>query len=226
MDFTNPDILNALSYASTLRSNSAIAKSQKLAALAGIVNLQTPGKEYLRTPNLVSPVYQTQIPKILGAANRLSSSVADIDKRAGIMLAAQKQGNELFEKGQQADQEILQNLQDKRSAVNAQWNASATETANRNKLNVAEAEKATNLIDANKRLANDTAFKNLLLTINQNKKVADQEKRYKNYYDLITGPESKNIQGEVTALTEKEKLAKANWTKATPSIASATRATT
>ena len=211
IDWANPNLLNAVGFGSTLNANANIARLQKRAALEGIVNLQGPAKEYIRSPRLISPEYTSQANKVLGAANRLGSSISDFDKRAGVMLAGQAQANDLISKGKATDLEILKDLDARRAAANAQWSAATADVVNRNKLGVAEAQKSINLIEANKVLANNAALTNLIHSFKQNKEISERKGMYKNYYNLMTSPEVKNLQNEANALAKEEQTLKTNW---------------
>lgn len=213
IDLKNKDLLNSIGFVNTLTSNSKIAKLQKQAALAGLVNLEGPEKQYIRTPELVSPIYEGQANKVLSSANRLNSSISDFDKRANVMLAANKQANELREKGAQTDLQSLQQARAMQQQANAQWGAATADITNKNKLATADVLSKVNLIDANKVLANNTAIQNMLRTFSQNQDVQEKKKMYKNYFDLISGPESKNLTNQWNALIKQEELAKQNWGK-------------
>lgn len=171
--------------------------------------MSSPSLQYVRTPTLPSLIYEDQVGKIQGAGNRLSSSVSDIDKRANIMLATNKQVQDLRERGKQADLETLAKTYEMQQQAKAAHEAQATDIANKNKAMVADAASKIPLVYANQKLANNAALTNLIHAYSQNKKIQEVQDKYKNYANLLNS--GQDFQDQQDKLTKELGEAKTRW---------------
>ena len=207
----NEDVLNSIGLGLTFKGNQDIARLQKRAALADLVNISAPSKINLRTGPSVLPFYETQANKITSAGNRLSSSISDFDKRAGVMLAANKQANDLLEKGRLTDAQSQAAIMDKQAQIDAQDSAVRTDIMNRKAMNVGQVQKNINLIDANKKLANNTALQNFMLQFNRNRLISQQQQKYKDYLDLMNSPEYEDLTNQYNSISKEAEQSKKDW---------------
>lgn len=206
------NLLNTIGLGMTLKGNENIGRLQKRAAMADLVTLNAPGKMSLKAAPSTLPFYETQANKVISAGNRLGNTIADFDKRAGVMLSANKQAADLVEKGRMADQQNIQNVADKQAQLDLQDSMQRTEIANKNKLNASQVLKNVNLIDANKILANNTAIQNYMLQFNRNRLIGQQQQKYKDYFNLLNSPDYDALTKQYNQLSQEAAKSKQDWT--------------
>ncbi len=207
------DLLNVVGYGETIQANKAIAESQKRAALAGILKLPTIAPQYFRASSTLAPFYDTQAARLSSVGKRMAGSIADIDKGFAARLTAEGQGAGLREKGVIADQQQIQQTLERQDQSNRQTQLVNLETMAKNMASAAEGERALHLVDANKMLANNAAFQNLIQGYAQNKQIKERNKKYSDYYAAMTDPEYRAQMKEAQQIQEAREKAKQAWSQ-------------
>lgn len=208
----NPaDMANLAMYANTLRANGKAAKAQKRAAMAGIVRGDLTSKQYFRTKSPYAHYYDKQAAKLGSLGKRMMETTADIDKGFGARLSAEAQAMGLREKGNQLDQENVQNTIDKQMQSDLKVDANNNAVVAKNRASIANAEKSVHLVDSNKYVANSTAFNNLATATNRNREVQAYKDKYAKFYEASTNPEIQKTLDSYKSVNEQEATAKEAW---------------
>lgn len=180
-------------FGKTLSANERVAALQKKAALAGIVNLPTLSKQYFRSTASNMPFYSGQASKLATLGKKMQESTSDIDKGFGARLAAATKGIDILEKGQLADKEQIQKTISQQMASDQQTALQNLGIVGQNLQSVAGAQKALSLVDANKVLANNAAFQNLVTSVARNKDIRAEKGKYADLFKLMTGPDQATL---------------------------------
>ena len=205
------DVLNLTGFLAANRATSDAIRSQKRAAMAGIVNMPYIPKQFFRqtAPNL--PFYEKQSGMLNSAAGRLARGTSDINKASAIMLSGATQGIGLREKGMLADQENVKNVIDKQMQSDRQTDLANVETLGKNKMSIVNAEQRVHGLDAAKTIGRNQNLQNYLQSLGRTLDRKGQEAKYKNYYNLATGPESYQYSEQMTNLQKEAEKSKAAW---------------
>lgn len=205
------DVLNAGMYGKTLSTNDKVASLQKKAALAGIINIPTLSKQYFRATSSNMPFYTNQASKLTSIGKNMQESTSDLDKGFGARLAAASKGVDILEKGQLADKEQIQKTIAQQMGSDQQTAIQNLGIMGQNLQSVAGAQKAMSLVDANKLLANNAAFNNLVTATNRNKEIREEKGKYSNLFKLMTSPEQENLTKQYKTFDNEANKAKLDW---------------
>lgn len=205
------DFLNLMGYAKTLEANKAIASAQKRAAMAGIMKFPTAPNQYVRATSSTMPFYQKEAARLNTLGKRMASSTTDIDRGMSARLAAEAQGSGLLEKGMLSDQQLINQQLDKQGQLNRQTQLANLDISAKNLASAAEGERNIHLVGANQKLADNTAFQNLIRGYAANKQIKDERSRYQQYYDKVTDPAYRDKMKSLEDLRTQEAEAKKRW---------------
>lgn len=206
-------ISNLAGYFSTLRANNKATQAQKRAAMAGIVKAPLISRRYFRADSPYSSFYDREANKLHTIAGTLGRKTADFDKGASIALEAAGQASDLRAKGMQLDQQHIQNKITQQGDSDFKTSAFNTQQMEKTMGSLSGAEKMIHQLDANKYVANNSAFNNLLLAENRNKQVRDQKKRWGDLYDTMTDPAYKEHLTSYSDISKKLSDFEKQWEK-------------
>jgi hypothetical protein len=179
------DIENGLMYFKTLQANNKIGRAQKRAALESLVQLPYMSHQYVRKASPYSHYYDKQAADISSTGQRLAESTSDIDRGFGARLAAEKEALGIREKGMQMDQQNNQRLEDQQRSINQQVDLTNLNTKAKNIMARANVASMLHKIDANKEMANNAAFTNLVHGVDNNILYKKRENAKEKYFGLL-----------------------------------------
>lgn len=205
------DFLNLMGYGRTLEANRQIAGDQKRAAMAGIMKFPTVPNQYVRATSSTMPFYQKEAARLNTLGKRMASSTTDIDKGMSARLAAEAQGSGLLEKGMLSDQQSINERLYQQSQLNRHGQLANLDISAKNLASAAEGERNIHLVGANQKLANNTAFQNLIRGYAANKQMKDERSRYQQYVDRLTDPAYRDKMKSLEDLRTQEAEAKKRW---------------
>lgn len=212
------DATNLAMYVNTMRYNNRAARAQKRAAVAGIVKAPLIPRQYIRADSPYSQFYEKQAARLGTLGHNLAKTTADIDKGFGARLNAEGKAMEMREKGRQADVQNIQQRLDMQTNSDRQTQLQNAQIIAANRAAIANAEKATHLVDSNLNLAKSNAFNNLATAWHRNLQVKDYAKTRKQFLDLATSPDYSENAKLYRDTKLKMETAKADWLKERESL--------
>lgn len=220
--FDTTNMANLAMYANTIAANRYIGNQQRQAIANSVYKLPTMPKNYIRIDKTNTLEADRQNAKMYSRANRMANATSDINKGMAVKLDAADKANEFSAKAFQADQARLDKLRNLQLENNTKIDQINLGVLGKNKAIVGEAAKNINLINANERNAQNTAFGNLTRAFEKNYNVSQLKNELELYNKDINDPNLKKKgeeyadlageKGRLAALAEYDKLKEANPT--------------
>ena len=216
VNIDSKDLLNTAQYLRLLKTNQLSAEAQKRAALAGVTRFPSVPQQYLRTTSPTSAFYDKQASRISTLGKNLAGITADIDKGFNARLSAETQGIGLREKGILSDQQQIEQRIAQQDQSNRQTQLANLEVDAKNRLSTSGALRDINLIDSNKIVANQEAFKGYTTTMAALEDYKRQRQMDKDFYNFATKGTAQSLQNEYTQLKKEMDQAKKDFVQNAP----------
>jgi len=155
-------------YGNTLATNRRVGDSQRKAA-AEVAMIPFMSQQHIRIDSPYGLLGQKQAGIMRTNANKVASSVADLDKSLGVRLEGENKANVIIDKANLMDVQRIDKLKAMQNDANYKFNAINTEIFGKNRQTLAKAAQSIHLINANQDLANNTALQNLIRANDKNR---------------------------------------------------------
>ena len=198
------DLANLAMYINTLASNKKSTDAQMQAAQAGVVQIPTLEKRYIRiaTPNL--SLVEKQATGLQSEAKNIASNLSDVDKGIAARLQANEQAANMRLQSQASAQEYIDKLKAAQMESDADIAARNLEIIKGNRMSQTQADQQNYLLASNLIAANATALNNLIYGFGENLKVSDMKRNRDAMYKLVSDPEMKKLYDEYNKLGSEE----------------------
>lgn len=216
VNIDSKDLLNTAQYLRLLKTNQLSAEAQKRAALAGVTRFPSVPQQYLRTTSPTSAFYDKQASRISTLGKNLAGTTSDIDKGFNARLSSEIQGIGLREKGILSDQQQIEQRIAQQDQSNRQTQLANLEVDAKNRLSTSGALRDINLIDSNKLVANQEAFKGYSTTMSALQDYKRQKQMDKDFYNFATKGTAQGLQNEYTQLKKEMDQAKKDFVQNAP----------
>lgn len=178
-------------YASTVATNRRVGNDQRQAIAAGLYQKPYEKHQYIRDARTNEPLARKGAAQVMSQAKRMAGATSDIDKANAIQLQGMSQGQEMVAKSQAADQAQSNAVRGAQMESNARVDTTNTRTLGANREMAAMAMKDIHLVNANQKVAQNTALNNWLLAFNQNREANQRKINQKLMYEAMSNPEIK-----------------------------------
>ena len=185
------DVANALMYANTYATNVGMGNDQRKAIADSLYNLPYMPHQYIRVDRPNALLADKNAAQLRSQARAVASATSDVDKAAAIQLEGATKANDLVTQGQTADLKRFDALRGAQMESNARVDEYNTGVLGKNRALTGEAFKNIHLVNANQRLAQNTALNNLILAAKQNQPVKDYKLNNKVMYEAMRNPKLK-----------------------------------
>lgn len=192
------DLSNALMAANTYATNVAMGNDQRKAISDSLYQLPYMQHQYIRVDRPNALLADKNAAQVKSQAKAIGSSVSDIDKAAAIQLEGMTKANDITTQGQTADLKRFDTLRGAQMESNAQVDEYNTGVLGKNRGLASDAFQKIHLVNANQRLAQNTALNNWLLANKQNQTVKDYKLNNKIMYEAMRNPKIKEAVDQYT----------------------------